>query len=147
MKDIERLAGRVVEAREAVEQMQEELGAMREELYALTEEYDALWEAKFHALTKESRLSWCTWCGAVRDSEYLREAYSLMSKSDDYSPPFPHTSTKHRACSECLPKLSTKSEAKKFNAMFNDDETDAIPSNVDTLRELCERIKLPFPRP
>lgn len=103
--------------------------------------YDQEWQKIFKRACKEARLSWCTYCGAVRDSEYLfDDVYELYSKSDNYGPVFPHTATKHRVCSNCVMKLSTKKEAQEFDAMFNKDQTGYM--SPDTEAELIKRVKI-----
>lgn len=142
MTDLEYLAEDVMRKRADVEDLEVEIEQAQSAYRAARAEYVEKWDKAFWQLVKESRLSWCTWCGAVRDAEFLVEGYDLYTKSENYGPEFAHTSTKHRVCSQCEPRLQSKSKAQAFRAMFSEDDTGDLP-NDETLAELCARIKLP----
>jgi hypothetical protein len=103
--------------------------------------YEEQWQTLFEQALVEARLSWCTRCGAVRDSQYLQEAWELYAKSDNYGPVFAHTATKHRACSNCRGRLADAREAARFGAMFVHDQTkETVPRKPETLTELVTRL-------
>ncbi|MDE2100521.1 MAG: hypothetical protein KGL39_24975 [Patescibacteria group bacterium] len=92
--------------------------------------YEKEWREVFERSLADSGLFPCTYCCRICLASSLQERWSLYSKSDNYGPVFAHTATKHSACSECAEKLASPREAKKFDAMFEVDDSKRIPDKA-----------------
>lgn len=140
MVELKYEANKVVALEHELRNTKEHLNLVKHKLGAKKDLYHREWLETIERKLEDTGRTWCTWCKQLIYKEKATERYDLYSKSDNYSPVFAHTSTKHRVCTTCAPKLSSPKEAKKFEAMFNKDATqDEMPEKVrDQAAELFD---------